>query len=117
MDEQNTQDNIVPTPEISGTPESGGTGAVVGSLIVIILIVVGGIYFLLERTSTSPAELIETPPTEDSLAAELSVQSDSNEIAAIEADLDATDLDALDDELKEIDALLDADLADLEAAL
>lgn len=92
-----------PTPE---KDDSGSTGAIVGSIIIIVIIILGGLYFLNQRTGTTPED---TGPTgdeirlqQDNVTLDLANQSASDEISDIEADLNNTELEALDEELDNI---------------
>lgn len=81
----NQTPNTSPTP--TGVPSEGGVGAVIGALIILVVIVIGGLYFLSQRGENNPElNSIES-------------QSSSDEIEAIEADLEATNIDNLDAEL------------------
>jgi uncharacterized protein HemX len=73
----------------------GSAGPVIGIIIILAVIVLGGLYFWGQRTN-------ETAQEEDNLAAELDEignQSSSDEVTAIEADLQSTDIESLDAEL------------------
>jgi len=81
-------------------PEStSGTGAIVGAIIVVIILVVGGLYFWGKQLST------DTDTTDPQLEA-LQNTSASDEVADIEADISTTELDNLDAELGDIEAEL-----------
>jgi hypothetical protein len=111
----NDENNINTTPE-QGQPaqkstpasnpnpnEKSGVGPIIGSIIVIVLIVLGGLYFWGQKLQTE--EPID--PERDSLTSELSEQSDSDEITEIDEDLDSTELDSLDEDLSTIEGELD----------
>ena len=93
-------------PELSRQPEKllpaahGGDswGAFIGIVIIIIVLVVGALYFWGERLVGTPAT--ETP------AAFQPAESASSEIADIESDLSGTDLQNLDTELNSINTEL-----------
>lgn len=76
-------------------------GPVLGIIIIIILLVVGGIYVFLNQP-TGPTE-------EDTVGAgiELGPESTSTDLSLVEAELNATNLNSLDAELKDINAELD----------
>lgn len=105
------QQNGMGTP--AGMPqEEKSMGALVGSIIVIAVIVIGGVYFWMTRSgeSTTPTP-IETPPlgqtvTPDQETAALLNQGTSNEIPDIEKDLNATNLNNLDAGMNDINAQL-----------
>lgn len=83
-------------------------GPIVGAVIIVLILVLGGLYFWGERLNESQesltAEQIEQTPDETLL--ELKTQGGSDELADIEADAAATDLENLDIELKNIEAEL-----------
>lgn len=96
-------------------------GPVLVLLAVILLMLLGGLYYwftVLKTDTASTTAPIDRPSREDnnepeSTTAEaqtdtFGVVSSSNELAAIEADIEATNLDALDAELNAIDAELEA---------
>ncbi len=94
------------------TPPNHGMGALVGTLIVLAVLVLGGVYFFLNQQmaaqQTPPVILgdtIPTPPVQNSPA-----PSSSDTVSAIDADIGATDLNQLD-------AQIDADLQAIEASL
>jgi len=94
-----------PTPESSGEGESSA-GPIIGSVIIIIIIIIGGLYFWgqrLTREARSDISGEEIRAEEDTVTASLEVQSSSDEIADIEADLNLTDLENLDADLDSID--------------
>lgn len=106
-----TQQNQTETP--AGMPqEEKSVGALIGSIIVIAVIVIGGIYFWMTRNgeSTAPATT-ETPSlgqtvTPDQETAALLNQGTSSEVSDIEKDLNATNFDNLDAGMGDIDAQL-----------
>lgn len=109
------------TAEEANGEKPSHLGAVLGALIVILVLLLGGLY--LWGTTLNKYEPIPTvTPTErptpeqnnepESTKAEAEVKtmqtvSTSDEISAIEADIDSTNLDELDAELNAIDAELD----------
>ena len=83
-------------------PESSGTGALVGALIIVILLAFGAFYFwgaTLNKTNSNPPPLIlgnETASVEASdPASGLPAQQTSDDPAAISADLQAMDINQL----------------------
>lgn len=101
----------------TGTPtqapqEEKSMGALIGSVIVIAVIVIGGIYFWMTRSgeSTAPATT-ETPSLGQTVApdqetAALLNQGTSNEVSDIEKDLNATNFDNLDAGMNDINTQL-----------
>lgn len=89
-------------------------------LAVLLITILGGMYYWLSTLTPTPAPEVMRPTAEEnnepeSTTAEaqadmMGVVSPSDEIEAIEADLDATNLDSLDAELQAIDAEIDAAL-------
>ncbi len=119
---QNTPPQSVPTPApadptpqmsgaMSGEPtvnDSKSTGPIIGSIIIVVIIILGGLYFWGQQLTNKDLELTgpdanEIAAQEDSVLNDLSAQGTSDELADIENDLDTTDLDGLDDELDNID--------------
>lgn len=98
--------NSSPTPEPAPvqegpTAETGTVGPVVASIIIIIVLLIAGLYLWGSRLNNA-----DMNPTEDEMVEELETTSDSDEIEAIEADLEATDFDDLDEGTNEVDAEL-----------
>lgn len=97
-------------------------GIVLGLLIVLLVLILGGMYVWYETAFTTPVQpmpeerVVPDMPNEpemqnaDAAVQQLQAVSTSNEIGAIEADIEATNLDSLDAELNSIDAELDAAL-------
>ena len=88
-DDTNT-DNAPIMPE-----HHGSSGSIIAAIVILAVIIVGALYFWGQRgvNDMGTNETVE----------EINTQSDSDAAAAIEADLDATDLDSLDAELNESD--------------
>ena len=100
----NQPEQPTPSPTPTPTPEGDGNsaGPIVGSVIVIIIIIIGGLYFWGQRLSQD-MKGEDILSEEDALVADLVEVSDSDEVGAIEDDLNATDLDDLDADLENID--------------
>lgn len=91
--------------EPMGEPEKKSAGPVFGIIIIVVLLILAGFYFWgTLDDSMSPAEIAAEA---DTALESLETQSTSDEISDIEADLDATSLDDLDQELGDIDLELD----------
>lgn len=104
-------------------------GPLLGTLTVILILILGGMYYWFGTLETSEPDIIVAPaPTErptpeendepESTTAEAVVEtqevlSPSDEIEAIESDLEATDLESLDAELQAIENELDAALNEI----
>ena len=78
--------------------KEGSVGPVIGTIIILAVIVLGGLYFWGQRASEkamSEAQLGE-------VVQDITTQSQSDEAAAIQADLDTTSVDNIDSELNGI---------------
>ncbi len=100
------------SPSQENAPQNHGMGPLVATLIVLAVLVLGGVYFFLNKQMVEP----QTPPVilGDTMPAPI-VQGDpapssSDTVNAIDSDIDATDLEQLDAEI-------DADLRAIEANL
>jgi hypothetical protein len=120
----------MPESSMSHNTTGAPTAAPVNGIIIVILallliFILGGMYYWFSQLTGQTASpiaptTIERPTVEEnnepeSTTAEAAVEtqaalSTSDEIAAIEADIEATDLDSLDAELTAIDAELEAAL-------
>lgn len=89
-----------------GADKKSSFGSIVGAIIVIIVLILGGLYFWgsqLEQQQTAQEELPFILGDEQYVDEGLPPTSASDEVSDIEADVAATDLDKLD-------TALDADL-------
>lgn len=78
--------------------KSGGVGPIVGVIIVIVLLIIGGVYYYMSmQAPAGPAT--EVPTGADPAAEALRMQGTSSNVADIEADLNATDLNSLAEDL------------------
>lgn len=74
-------------------PEKKSAGPLIAVIIILALIIIGGLYFFKERTS----QQAYTPKNESQdIVTSLNQQSNSDDLGSIEADLNATNLDNLD---------------------
>jgi hypothetical protein len=106
MDEQNKEGIVEEKATETTSPEKKQTGSIIGSIIVIIVIIVGGLYFwgtksddVSENVSGVPPtniEPAEEAPIADPIGDALRKAAESDELNAIEADLNATDIDNID---------------------
>lgn len=111
--------------QVQATPESTSVinGPLLIGLTVLLVLILGGMYYWFSTLSEQAAAVPEPTPAErptaeennepESTTAEAEVEtmqalSPSDEISAIEADLEATNLETLDVELDAIEAELDA---------
>lgn len=89
--------------------EQKSVGPVVGSIIIVLVIVLGGLYFWgsrLNREETLSGDDIRN--SSDAALGQLVRQSNSDDLSAIEADAKATNLDGLDSEVNKIEKELQA---------
>ena len=70
-------------------------GPMIGSIIIILIIVIGGIYFWMQRTAVNDIADTKSAVTEE-------------EVEDIESDLDTLDIDSIDTEIEAIEAEFDA---------
>jgi len=112
MEEQNQNQEYRPeeTAQETVAPEKKQTGSIIGSIIVIIVIIIGGLYFWGTRTDNSVVDDgIVAPPTDttipmqDPIGDALKEISESDELDAIEADLNATDINSIDSDVNQIE--------------
>jgi hypothetical protein len=82
-------------PPVQNSIEKKSVGPLVAVVIILALIIIGGLFFLKERSS-QPTYQIPTEVAGDSVTASLKKQSTSDDLNTIEADLNATNLDNLD---------------------
>jgi hypothetical protein len=98
--------NTIETPNDSG---EGRSGPLIGTIVVIVIIALGGLYFWGSSVDKALRENTDTGSImEDESLSAMRTQSDSTDIASIEADLNATDLSDLDRELTDINLELEA---------
>ncbi|MBN2093847.1 MAG: hypothetical protein JW740_00515 [Candidatus Zambryskibacteria bacterium] len=93
-------------PPIQDNPEKKSIGPLISVIIILVLIIVGGLYFLKTRSERN----VYIPNTEegaDSVVESLKQQEESDELDSIEADLLNTDLDNLDQDAAAIEAELE----------
>ncbi len=86
--------------------EEKSTGAIIGAIIIVVLLVIGGLYFLGQRVNKelAPEEILSQP---DEITEVLGTQGSSDEIIDITTDLGSeSDFGNLDVELGTIDAEL-----------
>lgn len=87
--------------------KDGTTGPLIGSIVIIILIAVGGLYFLSSLINQKTVKIVEKENLEttqnEKVIEETIQQSDSVDIETIEADLRATDFEVLDTVIQDIE--------------
>lgn len=96
--------NQMPPMQSSDT-NNKSIGPLIAVVIILALIIVGGLYFLKERSSQQPY-IPPAAPAGDSITESLNQQSSTDDLSSIEADLNATDLDNLDQGAAVIEAEL-----------
>jgi hypothetical protein len=94
-------------------------GPVIGLVIILLVIIIGSVYFLYQRQAPIPEGELPTVDevttiTEVATLTTITEQGTSDEINAIEEDLANTDIDTLDEDLAELDAVFDELESDLE---
>jgi len=106
---ENENMNPMPAPQMPPMQTGKPMGALIGSIIVITILVLGGFYLWstkvqprIEQTPEAgapinPEEILATPDAEK---AALETQGTSDSVADIEKDLNATDLGNLDKDLQ-----------------
>lgn len=125
QEEMKMPENSVASHAIVEPSQTPVNGIIIAILALLLVSILAGMYYWFSqltnqpRTTTLPTP-VERPTAEEnnepeSTTAEAAVEtqaalSTSDEIAAIEADIEATDLDSLDAELNAIDAELEAAL-------
>ncbi len=82
-----------------------GVGPIIGSIIIILVIAIGGIYYL----KNTKDKITENKPIDNSTT----TLGTSTEISDIQNDLDGTDVDNLDKELIDIESEIDAALKEI----
>ncbi len=86
-------------------PSDSGAGPIIGAIIVVAVLVLGGLYYwgaYLERRDQAAMTAEEILSEPDAVLEQLGTQGTSDELDAIEADVDATDLENLTTELDQI---------------
>jgi hypothetical protein len=83
------------------TKNEGSLGPIVGTIIILLVIILGGLYFWGERVkrmNTIPRDVSTEEQTDQDIES-ITTQSSSDATADIEADLNATDVDSIDPNL------------------
>src|SRR3989344_653478 len=92
-----------PMPGAGSVAPKKSSGPLIAVVIILALIIIGGLYFFKARMS---GQEVYVPATSDPVTDSLMQQSDSDELDSIEADLNATDVDNLDQGAAAIEAEL-----------
>ena len=99
---QNLNQNL---GNLSGIPNNKSKGPLIAVIVILFLIVIGGLYFLGQRMNKSynpTTDTLTTDPVTDSM----NTQSDSDDVSSIEADINATNIDNVDQGAAVIEAEL-----------
>jgi len=96
-----TLDTLPPSP---APKKDGGIGPILGIIIIVILIALGGLYYFTTGINNLEQQEIQDETTPDEAAATLEVQGTSDDLADIEADLNASDFSNLDESVTSFDA-------------
>ncbi len=95
MDNLNQNQNNMMGSLGSVEPQKKSYGALIAVVIILILMIIGGLYFLGQRINKTPYQA-GAVKTSDSVTQAMKSQSSSDNIAAIESDLKATSVSTLD---------------------
>lgn len=100
------------TPEVSTPEEKSDAGAWIASVIIVVIIFIGGIYFW---NNIKSVPITDTDDDKEEMSEEVSSELPANDetIEDLETDLQSVDIEELDSELDEIDAEFDAALEEL----
>lgn len=92
---------------LEDTQKDSTTGPVIGSIIIIIIILIGGLYFLgsliKDKTNSIQKQEVEEQVKQEVILEKTVEQSASTDIQSIEADLEATNLELIDDIFKDLE--------------
>ncbi|MFI5241298.1 MAG: hypothetical protein ACHQUA_02580 [Microgenomates group bacterium] len=111
MEPQHTQPNITQNPQNITVPapqNKSSIGSIIGTIIIIALIILGGLYFWGKRIEeakikqdlvSDEAATTQMAQNENNEAASIKSVSSSDDLNSIEADLNSTNLDNLDAEM------------------
>ncbi len=88
-------------PPLSNEMQNKSKGPLISVIIILVLIIVGGLYFLRERSNT--VNYKNTNNQIETITADLKNQGTADDLESIEADLKATNIDSLDQGASVID--------------
>ncbi|MEK9185291.1 MAG: hypothetical protein AAB863_00810 [Patescibacteria group bacterium] len=94
--------NMNQMPPMPQVPQKKSSGPLIAVIIILVLIVIGGMYFLGQRMNKDYG----VPSQTDQITDSLNQQSSSDDLNSIEADLNAVDFDSLDQGAAVIEAEL-----------
>jgi uncharacterized protein HemX len=100
-------DNFNPNqmPPIQNQPEKKSMGPLVAVIVILALIIIGGLYFLKQRSNQQVYVPVEQEQ-KDAVTESLNQQGSSDELNSIESDLNTTNVDSLDQGATVIEAEL-----------
>ncbi len=83
-------------------PKKGddGVGPIVAIVVIVLILVLGGLYYLMQNVKTGSTD---TAAKDQQTVQALMTQGSSDTAAAIQADLDATDLTSVDQAVADVD--------------
>jgi amino acid permease len=109
-DQTSNPSEKIPTPindMMEETKKDGTTGPFIGSIIIIVLIIIGGLYFWSTLINQKTQEIIQEETNEviqnEILIQKTVEQSESEDIRTIEADLEATNFNILETAIEDIE--------------
>ncbi|KKQ83464.1 MAG: hypothetical protein UT07_C0004G0018 [Parcubacteria group bacterium GW2011_GWB1_38_8] len=79
------------------TESKNSNGPIIGVVIILVIIILGGFYFWSQRTDNIMIE--DDSMMTDKALESIKMQSESDDTASIEADLDSTDVETLDSQI------------------
>lgn len=83
-------------PNMAGMePHKKSYGPLIAVVVILFIIIIGGLYFLGQRIGQKPYPDMQNGEI-DSITASLNAQSNSDDLSSIEADLNATNIDNVD---------------------
>lgn len=94
-------------PPMQTQTEKKSVGPLIAVIIILVLIVIGGLYFLKEQSSKK-GSYVAPQSTGDPITESMKQQGSSDDLNSIEADLNATNIDSLDQGASAIQAEINA---------
>jgi len=112
MNQNNPQMNPGTEPPMSSgspKPKEENLGGIIAIIVIVALLLIGGWYYFAQvegvlNQEPSQEATLEEQAADDQAVADLGTQSTSDETAAIEADVNATDLSGMDNAAASIDS-------------
>ncbi len=107
MEPNNNQYNAPIQNMMDDAKRDGTVGPLIGSVIIVLVILIGGLYFwgsmIIDRKNEIETEQALEDQASSAEVESIASQSSSDETDSIEADLNATDLDSVDAEMSAVD--------------